>query len=453
MTGFVTRVNAPWWVGKVLKDRTQFRTHWITKGLGSGGTYGLALWHYLMCQINAKSRFSWCLAPTYIQVRNVLLPTFAEVWADKFGLREGRDFRIVSSGQPRIELHETGQEIRFYSASKPERLVGDNISHCSGTEVGLWARLAYAKSSMRIRCPKATVLQYLGEGTPEGMNWWQEEADFPDGVDEARNYRRVTLWTDDNKHLPEGYVEKQIVAKFSYDPSKVISYRYGRFVPFTKGTAYWEWFDQRNVRLGLEIQPSRPICMNWDFGVTPLPWVAMQLQPHTTRAGDFVNRFVAICEGSGKARGVQDACAEFIAAVPPAIYRDVPIHLYGGHDGYSASPRVEGSTWDQIAKILKRYYAKVEIRASRAAPEIIDRLNRVNSLLAHELFVVSPQCTNLIGSLSKTALKPGTWEFVKHPADKDFSHFSDAVGDMLFTLSKGWDLEQPSRKVSYGVNR
>ena len=169
--------------------------------------------------------------------------------------------------------------------------------------------------------------------------------------------------------------------------------------------------------------------------------------------GDFVNRFAAICEGNGRARGVQDACAQFVAAVPPAKYRDVPIHLYGGHDGYNGNEQTASSTWDQIAKILRRYYSTVEIKASRSAPEIIDRLNRVNALLAHELFVVSPECTNLIGSLSKTALKPGQWEFVKHPPEKDFSHFADSMGDMLFSLSKGWDLEQPNRKVRYGVNR
>jgi len=384
----------------------------------------------------------------------VLLPTFAEVWADQFGLRESRDFRIVSSGQPRIELFETNQEIRFYSASKPERLVGDNISHASGTEIGLWRRLAWEKTNSRIRCPKGKRHQFLGEGTPEGMNWWQEEADFPDGVNEAKNARRITLWTDDNKYLPEGYIENQIVAKYGYDSAKLISYRYGRFVAFDKGTAYWNWVDRRNLVFrsdGIEPTPILRIQMHWDFNKSPLAWVATQHQPCHSPYGTFFKRYVGLGESSGRSRGIHDACIEFMVQFPPEFFRSTPIEVYGDPSGYAGSHLAPSCAYDQIYQYLREKYENVTICAAKAAPRIQARLERVNALLEHEQLVLRDDLANTRRSFSQTALKPGTWDIEK-PKDDVISHWSDAIGYGLFQLTKDSDLENPERKQVYGTN-
>lgn len=440
----------PDWVFDCLDDRTQDRTFWITKGLGAGGTYGLAIWHYLRCLDNYQSRFSWAIAPTYQQVADTLLPTFTEVMTNVFNLEELTDFEVIQSGRPRILLKKTKQEIHFKSANRPDRMVGPSISHISGTEVGLWPRMAYEKSSARLRCPKANFLQTMGEGTPEGFNWWQKEADLNTEIDEERNYRRIILHTADNEFLKPGYVDR-LIRTYEYDPAKLESYLYGRFVPFTKGTAYWDFYESRNVVLDVAASPFLPVRMCWDFGVSPLPWVAIQRQP-IERHGQRHHRFVALAEGSGKARGLMDACAEFVAWFDPVKYAETPIEIDGGHDGYFGSHLSNSCAYDQILQYLRRYYRRVSIVAAKSAPDIKDRLERCNALFAYQTYVIAAWCRNLIHSHRMSALKEGTWELEKKRGE-DPTHFADAASNALFNLTKGMDLENPNRRRIQGLNR
>lgn len=440
----------PWWVLDVIQDEADDRRFWITKGLGAGGTYGLALWHYDRCLKNPRSRFSWSIAPTFQQVADTLIPTFGEVLQNEFGLIEGQDYSVVTSGRPRIELPRTKQEIHFKSANRPDRMVGPSVSHISGTEVGLWPRMAYEKSSARLRCPKAKHRQYFGEGTPEGFNWWEKEANFDEGVNEDRNARRIILLTSDNPVLKPGYLE-QLKRTYEYDPGKLESYINGRFVSFTKGTAYWEFFESRNVVLDVEASPYLPILLCFDFNKYPIAWVAMQRQPHERR-GSRYHRFVALAESSGKSRGLQDACAEFVNAFPPAKFGNSRVELYGDASGYFGGVLATNSGYDQIQGYLRNYYPNLSVLADRNAPRIQARLERVNALLVYEQYVVAAWCQNLIKSHKLTNLKPGQWEFEK-PKDDDWTHWSDATGYPLFQLTKGEDLESPSRKKIYGINQ
>lgn len=442
--------EAPDWVWDALQDTTEDRTFWVTKGLGSGGTYGLVIWHYLKCLQNHKSKFSWSIAPTYQQVADTLIPTFTEVFTNFFGMSELVDFEVIQSGRPRILLSQTGQEIHFKSANRPDRMVGPSVSHVSGTEIGLWPRMAYEKSSARLRCPKAECLQYLGEGTPEGLNWWQKEADLKTEVDEERNYKRIILHTADNRHLKPGYVPK-LKRTYAYDPAKLESYLYGRFVPFTKGTAYWEFVEARNVTEGLSASRYLPIRFTWDFGVSPLPWVAIQAQPRE-RAGRRLTVYCAVAESNGKSRGLLDACAEFVEAFDPVIYSDTVIELDGGHDGYFGSHLAESCAFDTIQQYLKRYYKTVIVVAARAAPHRKDRLERCNALMAYNMYLVDSRCVNLIHSHRMSSLKDGTWEFEKKKGE-DPTHFGDAASNALFNMTKAMDLEDQTLKRYAGLNR
>lgn len=439
----------PDWVWDCIDDATEDRTFWITKGLGAGGTYGLGMWHYLKCLQNIESRFSWAIAPTFQQVADTLIPTFTEVFTNFFGLEEFRDFDIIQSGRPRIVLKRTRQEIHFKSANRPDRLVGPSISHISGTEVGLWPRMAYEKSSARLRCPRAKSLQTMGEGTPEGFNWWQKEADLSNEIDEERNYRRVILHTSDNTFLKPGYVDR-LIQTYEYDPAKLESYLYGRFVTFTKGSAYWEFHESRNVALDIRPSPFLPVRMCWDFGVSPLPWVAIQRQP-VEKFGHRHHRFVALAEGTGKARGLMDACAEFVSWFDPKEYGETPIEIDGGHDGYFGSYLSNSCAYDQILQYLKKYYRRVSIVAARKAPDIKDRLERCNALFAYDLYVMAAWCRNLIHSHRMSSLKDGTWELEKKRGE-DPTHFADAASNALFNLTKDMDLENQSRNRLRGLN-
>lgn len=448
--GARNEVDLPWWLYDLLDDQTEERKFWITKGLGAGGTFGLAIWHYTMCLINRRSKFSWSIAPTYQQVADTLIPTFTEVLTSVFRLQENQDYSVIAVHQPKIRLHRTGQEIHFKSANRPERMVGASVSHISGTECGLWPRMAFEKSDARLRCPKAERRQYLGEGTPEGMNWWEKEANLPTEIDEKRNYRRVILHTSDNTHLRSGYVDK-LKQTYSYDPAKLESYLYGVFIPFTKSTAYWDFAASRHVTLDIVNTPSLPIMLCCDFNASPLAWCAMQQQIVSKRYGERVPTFMVTWETSGKSRGIMDSCAEFIAAFPPDQYADTPIQIYGDPSGYFKSHKSPSCDYDQIVQYLRPYYRQITISASRAAPQVRVRLERVNALFAYGRILVAAWCRNTIRSLSQTALKEGTWDIEKK-TDETISHWADAIGYPLFQLTKADDLGKPNNKKIYGIN-
>lgn len=443
----------PDWVWDILTDTTQDRRFWITKGLGSGGTYGGVMWHYLMCQLNADSRFSWAVAPTFQQVKDTLIPTFYQVLTQEFGLEDGTDFEINESQSPQIRFTDSKQIITFRSANRPERMVGPSISHILGTEPGLWPELAFQKSSSRLRCPRAVCRQALYEGTPEGLgNTFEREANFDEGIDEKRNSVRVILYTEDNEHIPDSYVSN-LTRIYEHDPAKLESYLYGNFVGFTRGTAYWEYHESRNVKLDLIPSPKLPLIFAWDFG-NPVATVFLQEQL-IQRNGQFIKRYPALGEGSGTAKGYMEACAEFVAWVSqlPGDYTDTPIHLDGGHDGYFGHHLSDGCAFEMIAQYLRRYFRRVETVAMEAAPLVKDRLERANALFALERAQVAAWCTNLRKSLTHSNTKEGTWKLEKKKGGQDFTHPADAYTNALFRLTLHEDIERPNARKTYGLNR
>lgn len=444
-------IDLPDWIFDILEDDTPQRRFWITKGLGAGGTYGGAIWHYIMCLINHRSPLSWAIAPTFQQVADTLIPTFADVLQTVFSLEQDNDFAIVRSGSPRIELLKRKQTIALKSANRPERMVGPSISHVLNSEPGLQARTAYEKSSARLRCPKAARLQYMGEGTPEGIgNWYEQEANFEPGTDEANNKTRVVLWTDDNPHIGPDYV-KSLEKVYGNDEHKLQSYRFGVFTSFAKGTAYWEFKHSRNVTLDLVPSPHLPITITWDWNHTPLAWVALQIQPTWARGGVKYDRYTVLGESSGKSNGIMDACSEFIAQFDPAKYRDTPIEIDGGADGFHKSHLATSCAFDQVIQILSRYYSNVRVVAEKAPPRIKDRLQRHNTLLAYRYLVIAAWCRNTIQSHEGTNLKGNSYEIEK-PRDDKITHYGDALGYALFRLTRNRDLENLNAKEIFGFN-
>lgn len=442
-------LRVPFWVVDWLKDSTNFRTFWLTKGYGSGGTYGAALWHLILCRINARSRFSWAVAPTFTQIADTLIPTFTEVLYDHFGMIEGEDYKLNISVFPKIVFHD-GQEIWFKSGNRPSSLVGPTISHYTMTEPGLMHKLVYDKLFARLRCPRASRLQCLGEGTPEGMNDYETEANFPEGVNEEKNASRIILPTAANQHLPIGYLEN-LEKKLAYDPAKLKSYTQGIFVPFQKGSAYWTFNEVKNSKLNLKLESNAPILIAWDFNKSPIAWCIMQRQL-VEMPLRRVFKWRVINESSGESRGLLDACAEIIHKLSPEIYRDTPIELDGDPNGLHGRILSTSSAFHQILQYLRRFYNSVRVVAASKPPSIQERLERVNALFAYELIEVAVWCRNLIRSLLTTKLKNGLWEIEK-PSRDDWTHWSDAIGYPLFRLTKDDDLEQPLRPKIYGINK
>lgn len=443
----------PWWVVDAIEETTASAIL-VPGGLGAGKTYGAAQWFIERCIRNQRSRFSWAVAPTYTQVENTMVPAIQDVLADCHGLFPRRHYTIRWSKPPVLRFKATGHEIHFHSGVKPDLMVGPSISHYWITEAGFMAPAVFEKCEARARCPKAELIQALYDGTPEGLlNRFAEFNAFDGDWSPDGSRRRFTLWTEENRFLKpstEVYVER-LRRAYAYDPQKLESYLYGRFVSFSKGSAYWNFIQSRCVTLDVKPDPVLPIIFTIDWGVAPLAWVGLQRQPHEKRGNRYL-RYVALAEGSGEAKGIVNMVAEFIAAFDPAVYGDTPIELDGGHDGYAGSMYVAGCAFDEVVKLLRKYYRNVTVTAEKSAPDIQPRLNAVNNLFIYERFVVAAWLRNLIESLATSSLKPGQWKLEKK-AEKDKTHYADAVGYPLYWRTRYDDYENPNHKIIYGTNQ
>lgn len=431
-------------------DDLDTEVSWITGGLGSGKTHATVTAYIERCFLNRNCPMSWAVAPTHAKAEDILIPTFTEVLLLHFALRYGKDFKIKHSKPSTLTFNDTGHTIYFHSALRPELMVGTNLSHFMITEAAsIKDRTPYEKCMDRLRHPRAKVLQGFVEGVPEGNNdWFATEANFDD-FDYEKKYRRLILWTEENKHLKPDYVDR-LRRTYAADPQKLESYLYGRFVPFTRGSAYWEFRHSNNVVLDVAPDPHLPIYLAFDFNKYPIAWVAVQRQPYTDRHGNLYFRYVALAESSGKSRGLMDACAEFVAKFPLAKFKNCRVEVYGDASGYAGSVLAPNSGYDQIYQALQGRYLSVTINAARSDPSIQSRLERVNAFLVFEQVVVAAWCRNLIRSFEQTNLKDGIWKIDK-PSGEDWSHWSDAFGYFIHQTTRQEDLEDLRKVKTYGI--
>lgn len=447
------KISLPWWVGKISTNKS-IELAGVTGGLGSGKTFGCCAVFVLEILTNPKVPQWWAVAPTYTKIDDTVIVTFIKVLTEVFGLRGyGRspDFTIIKSKPQQIRFNKTGQVVYCLSGDRPELMVSATIGGAWLTEAAILNEAVHEKVQTRARDKNSEGRNLiLEESTPEGVGWFMDFWNFH-GYREHDRARRIVTHTDDNRdNLKEGYPEK-ITRIYGEGSPRERSYRYGDFTVFSRGSAYWEFFETRNVEHDPpDPSPDVPILFNWDFNRSPLAWCAMQRVRYQF---DYTRRlsFVALAESSGESRGLVEAVAEFIVAFPPSIFRDTPIKIYGDPTGYHLSHKVEHSDFTQIAQYLREHYRKVTVEATNSAPRIRHRLEQVNALLAHQIFLVSHKCPNLIKSLQTTAVKDGTWEIAK-PSGEDWTHYSDAVGYPLYQLTRDYDLDNLDTSPIYGVD-
>lgn len=446
--------SVPWWVFDSMEDITPNRVHWVTGGVGSGKTFGSAIWDITRMFQNGERRTSgapgtssWTIGPNYRIVDNLLKETI-KVLIDCFKLRAGYHFALFRSFPKRLDFLPMGinHSIYFLSASNPEHFVSESITHWRWSEVGTSKPEVFDRIMDRLRDKRSQVLQGLGEGVPEGMNHFSELANFF-GVDEKRNFRRYIVETSENiNNLAPNYLES-LRARYAYDSNRLLSYEKGLFTNFTKGSAYYEFHPSKHVTDPLWIDPSLTIYFNWDFNKHPLAWVASQQVPVRNRESFY---YIFKAESSGESRGLLDAVAEFAIRCPVETYAHTYIEIHGDASGFANHHNTPGCDYDQIVHYLHALgYQNVHVAAPRHNPLVRHRLEKTAALMAYGYVLVCNCCPNLIESFTRTALKPGTWDIEK-PADDWWSHYGDAASYNLYELNKDVDITKPSAQKILG---
>lgn len=441
------KVKAPSWVLD-LYAKPQGDHVFIRGGIGSGKTRNGMLLFLLRLFQNSKVPLSWAVAPNHARVDDIIIPTFIDV-AASMGMLANVHYKVIKARPRHIELLGINHTIVCHSADRPEFMVGANLANYFITEFGLQSRDVFNRCQDRARHSSAAAIQGIIEGVPEGMNHYAELANY-EGFNPETNGYCVRLETQDNKHNPPGYLAK-IIRTYQHDPQRLEAYTKGVFTSFTRGTAYWEFYQSRHVKDVPPPDPKLPIIFTWDFGVDPLACVAAQKTRHV--GWDVIREKIRFhWEGSGRARGILDAVGEFIEAHPPSTYKETPIWVDGGHDGHSGNPQTGMTAYSMIVNLLRQKYSNVSVIAKTSAPQIETRLQHVAQAFAHDVIEIDPRLTTLIQGLTHTNLKPGTWELHK-PRGGDRTHFPDAMCHPILGLWRPPDERGNPKEKKYGVTR
>jgi hypothetical protein len=423
-------------------------------------------WHHHRVRLNAKSRFSAYLEPTYQKIHDAAIPTYEKVLAE-YGMRRGFDYKVLKSPYPKIVYldSEVKHEVHFISAENPDKIVAVEYSHATKDERGIVSKEASQNLDSRVRDSFAIVRQIMNGGAPQGINDFadqfnsDEQSGWNKSVSRDHTFtqvvdghsiqrRRFIVRTQDNKHLPQGYVA-QLTAIYGYNPKLLQSYLYGLFCDFTEGQAYCNYLPPKHDIEDVEPDTTLDIHLSFDFNANPLAWGAFQCRlfwEYSKR----VYRYVLTHEANSNNGNIDEACIEFALKHPVAKFANTPIYIYGDSSGHAASHKIRGSDYDMVRKYLHEIgYKKIEIRAARSNPLETESVEAAQRAFLSNVLNICKRCVMTRKSLVATTWKQGTRKLDK-PSGETWTHHGDMLKYFAYQVLNDF-AGKPSAKV-YGVN-
>lgn len=460
-------VSVAWWVGEALQD-TLSNQFGVTAGLGAGKTHGFCQWHHQRVRLNAKSRFSCFMEPSYQKIHDAAIPTYEKV-IQKFGLVKGLDYKVIKSPYPKLVYLDSKvkHEVHFISAENPEKIVAVEYSHASADEMGIVVKEAANNLASRIRCSEAKVRQFMNGGAPQGINDFADKFDSDtqsgwdkttrrdhtkseiiDGVEIRK--RRFTVHTEDNKaNLPPAYIA-ELKSIYAYNSKMLFSYLYGLFCDFSEGQACSNYNTTKHDIADIEPDPHLDIYLTFDFNANPVAWGSLQCRDFY-QYDKRLKKFVLIHEANENNGSLDEAVLEFAEKHPVEIFKNTPIYIYGDSSGHRASHKIIGSDYDVIRNYLRDLgYKRVEIRAMISNPLESQSIEAVQKVFLNDLLLLCKRCTMTKRSLIATKWKKGTRKLDK-PAGETWTHHVDMLKYFVFTEMKSFTTEGASKKL-HGFN-
>ena len=254
----------------------------------------------------------------------------------------------------------------------------------------------------------------------------------------TKKYRRLVMWTEHNKYLPDGYVER-LKIKYGKNKNLAKAHLYGEFCDLLEGSAYPD-FDEysdhvQDVALFGLPTPSTPIKFSWDWNVNPLAWVACSRVYLNMEYGRRL-KYIFHGESSGQSSQIEDGVIEFALQYPVHLYEHTEIRIHGDATGHRRDVRKRGDCFDEVIEQMKKLGYKNVIDVSPDSNPLVPvRVARVNSLFYSDHIIIAKHLRNLIKSYNGTAWKQGTFELAKPQSDQ-LTHWSDASDYVLFDLSE-----------------
>jgi len=440
-------IDLQWWASECIEDYLSDYL-FVTGGYGIGKTFSGVLWSLDRAKKNPNTEIL-NIMPKYSLIQDVLIPTYRDV-LNIFGRIEGKHYTINKS-ELKIDLG-NGNVIHFLTGEKPEKIVGFNrVAFAWLDESALMVRQVYDNAVARCRFVGSnTKPQMLMSSTPEGLNWFSEEADSDaqSGWDKSEDKdhtktdmielegeqieikkRRFRATTFSNKqNLAQTYIPSLLKA-YQHNANKVDSYVYGFFRPFTSGMAYSNFKYGIHIKKPMPAEPYFDIHLSWDFNICP-QWVVVQTYYESDEHTGKRKRFnYVIDEANSNGETLEDAVVEFIVKFPLKDFQDTPIYIYGDSSGRARSHKGNGaSDYDNIIGILKEAgYNKISLRAIKSNPLERVSVDLVQKLFFQDELFICDNCPNVIRSVTNTVWKNGQRQKLDKPSNDTWTHPMDSL--------------------------
>ena len=382
--------------GEVYADPSRFRV--VVAGRRSGKTFGECLELYT-CAANKTGARCWYIAPTYRMARDIAWPTLKSI------VDRGHLAKAPNESQLRMELT-NGAEIALKGADDPDRLRGPGLDFVALDEFAwinpaAWDVLRPALSDRQGRALFTT--------TPAGFNWAYDT--FLKGQDGGEDGWRSWQFTTAQAGIVAG--DEVEAAKRELDP-RIFRQEYEASFETLQGQVYSNFDRELNVSTDVK-DTGGEILIGQDFNVNPMASVV------AVRAGDECHIIDAL--------EVPSSNTEEIAAEYATRYAGRKVVVCPDPSGVQR--RSSAPVGQTDFTILKR--AGFDVRAPKAAPPIVDRVNNVQAMLLNSegrrRLKIHPRAHALIRSLEGLTYKDGTSQ-----PDKTLGldHLVDALGYLLW---------------------
>lgn len=212
----------------------------------------------------------------------------------------------------------------------------------------------------------------------------------------------------------------------------------GELLPGIGGSRVYSSFDRTiHVKRGMTFYTNIPLVWAWDFNVEPMVTYVGQ------RHGDNFKVFQEFVIEEGNIFGMVDA---FRAAYPT---HGAEVHIYGDATGSFRDVQTNSSNFNLIMRAMSNYPVPVKLKLPAKNPNVMDRINAVNTVLKDEIGAVrlniSPECPELIQDFEEVLTDHnGGIRKTKNIRDPYYrrTHPSDAVGYWIA-------YEAPAKQHSY----
>ena len=236
-----------------------------------------------------------------------------------------------------------------------------------------------------------------------GFNWLFDYF-HPNGERHTKEFALVISSSQDNKHLPDGYID---TLKAQYDEKFYEQEVEAKFVNLTSGKVYYAFDRERNVK-EFNNFPKNMAYLGLDFNVDPMTATICHVYNDVLYVVDEV--FLRNSDTFQMAHELKSRGYTGCRVIP---------------DSTAINRKTSGMS-DHM--ILKQAGFNM---ISTHNPMVFDRVNNINRLLSQGKIIINPNCKKLINDLEKVTWKDNKLD---QKTDKLLTHISDSLGYAAWKL-------------------